>query len=61
MHPYGITVFGQTLYWSDWAKSAVESADKLTGGHRQIIAENIEYLMEIKMVTPSRETGNNNR
>lgn len=59
MHPYGLAVYGSMVYWTDWQKLAVERADKLTGAHRQIIADNIDYLMEIKMVTPSRETGKN--
>ena len=59
MHPYGITVYNSFVYWTDWAKLAVERADKLTGVNRQVIADNIDYLMEIKMVTPSRETGKN--
>ena len=57
MHPYGITVYNSFVYWTDWQQKSVERADKLSGGHRQVIAENIDYLMEIKMVTPSRETG----
>lgn len=57
MHPYGITVYNSYVYWTDWQQKSVERADKLSGGHRQVIADNIDYLMEIKMVTPSRETG----
>ncbi|XP_067144345.1 low-density lipoprotein receptor-related protein 4-like [Centruroides vittatus] len=58
-HPFGLTQFGPYIYWTDWQTKAIERADKETGQNRIIIAENIEYLMEIKMVSSLRQSGTN--
>lgn len=33
-HPYGIAVFQDTIYWSDWNSKSIQSCDKFTGKHR---------------------------
>lgn len=38
-HPYGLAVFENRLYWSDWDKMRVESVDKFTGKNRKTIVK----------------------
>ncbi|XP_053206741.1 low-density lipoprotein receptor-related protein 4-like [Panonychus citri] len=59
-HPFGLTIYGPHVYWTDWQIKAIERSDK--DGKRsakELIVDNIEYLMEIKMVAPSRQPGTN--
>ncbi|GIY34998.1 low-density lipoprotein receptor-related protein 4 [Caerostris darwini] len=58
-HPFGLTLFGLHLYWTDWHTKSIERVDKDTGRNRIVVRDNIEYLMEIKMVAASRQTGSN--
>ncbi|CAN7998808.1 unnamed protein product [Ixodes hexagonus] len=58
-HPFGLTQYESHIYWTDWTTKAIERANKDTGAERIIVRENIEYLMEIKMVARSRQTGTN--
>ncbi|GFS94300.1 low-density lipoprotein receptor-related protein 4 [Nephila pilipes] len=58
-HPFGLTLFGPHLFWTDWHTKSIERVDKDTGRNRIVIRDNIEYLMEIKMVAASRQTGSN--
>ncbi|GFQ64942.1 low-density lipoprotein receptor-related protein 4 [Trichonephila clavata] len=51
--------FGPHLFWTDWHTKSIERVDKDTGRNRIVIRDNIEYLMEIKMVAASRQTGSN--
>lgn len=36
-HPYGIAVFEDSLYWSDWDSKSIQSCDKFTGKNRKTI------------------------
>lgn len=36
-HPYGLAVFENRIYWSDWDRKRVESADKFTGKNKTVI------------------------
>ncbi|GBO17456.1 Low-density lipoprotein receptor-related protein 4 [Araneus ventricosus] len=58
-HPFGLTLYGPHLFWTDWHTKSIERVDKDTGRNRIVIRDNIEYLMEIKMVAASRQTGSN--
>ncbi|RWS07607.1 low-density lipoprotein receptor-related protein 4-like protein [Dinothrombium tinctorium] len=58
-HPFGVTIYGQHVYWTDWQSKAIERADKETGNDKVMIVENIEFLMELKMVAPSRQADTN--
>ncbi|KAF3832984.1 hypothetical protein F7725_026649 [Dissostichus mawsoni] len=56
-HPFGLTVHEDKLYWTDWQSKSIQSADKLTGLGRHMLAENLENLMDIHMFHRHRETG----
>ena len=39
-HPYSISVFENTLYWSDWHGSDIQACNKFTGkDHKVIVRE----------------------
>lgn len=47
-HPYGITVFQDTIYWSDWDSKSIQSANKFTGKNRTtIIRDNVIYDIHV--------------
>ncbi|XP_075213619.1 low-density lipoprotein receptor-related protein 4-like [Lycorma delicatula] len=56
-HPFGLTQFGDHIYWTDWYKKVVERADKMTGRNRATIRSDILNVMEIQAVTPDRQPG----
>lgn len=59
-HPFGLTIYGEHLYWTDWHKKAIERVNKQGFiDDKRLIVDNIEHLMDIKMVSPSRQPGKN--
>jgi Low-density lipoprotein receptor repeat class B len=38
-HPYGIAVFEDRLYWSDWETKSIQSCNKFTGKDRETVAK----------------------
>lgn len=47
-HPYGIAVFQDTLYWSDWDSKSIQSANKFTGKNRTtIIRDSVIYDIHV--------------
>ncbi|KAK3787581.1 hypothetical protein RRG08_025912 [Elysia crispata] len=59
-HPFGLTVFEDRIYWTDWQTERLETARKLDGLGRMTIQSRLEGLMAVHMVTPQRQTGSNN-
>jgi hypothetical protein len=36
-HPFGLAVFGDKIYWTDWNTSSIHMADKQTGKNKTIL------------------------
>ncbi|TKR96498.1 hypothetical protein L596_010507 [Steinernema carpocapsae] len=52
-HIFGLSIFEDYIYWTDWTKKTVERAHKLSGKHRKTIIEFDVYRpMGIKIVHP---------
>lgn len=58
-HPFGLSVFGDYIYWTDWRTKSIHRANKMTGLNRIVIQNNMEGLMAISVVSPLRQTGTN--
>ncbi|PSN54231.1 Low-density lipoprotein receptor-related protein 4 [Blattella germanica] len=43
-HPFGLTVFGDKIYWTDWETSSIYMADKKTGKNRSTLS--FKYALE---------------
>ncbi|XP_033120839.1 low-density lipoprotein receptor-related protein 4-like isoform X2 [Anneissia japonica] len=53
-HPFGLAVFDDTLYWTDWDKEGVLSVDKHTGGNFQVIHSGLGSPMGLVVADRSR-------
>eukprot|EP00106_Octopus_bimaculoides_P021308 XP_014788750.1 PREDICTED: low-density lipoprotein receptor-related protein 4-like [Octopus bimaculoides] len=58
-HPFGLSVFENYIYWTDWRTKSIHRASKKTGLDRIVIQNNMEGLMAISVVSPLRQTGTN--
>ncbi|XP_013395341.1 low-density lipoprotein receptor-related protein 4-like [Lingula anatina] len=58
-HPFGITVFGEHVYWTDWQTQSIDRANKRTGKNRTVIKDNLEGLMDVLIVSPLKQSGTN--
>jgi integrin beta 2 len=36
-HPFGLAVFEDYIYWTDWDTASIHVADKLTGKNRTVL------------------------
>lgn len=46
-HPFGLSVFGEWVYWTDWTKRSLERAHKSTG-FRETVGDQLPDVMGIK-------------
>ena len=54
-HPFAITVYENTLYWTDWRLSSVIKADKFTGSNVTIFHQVSVQPFDVKIMHPSRQ------
>ncbi|XP_022326935.2 low-density lipoprotein receptor-related protein 4-like isoform X2 [Crassostrea virginica] len=59
IHPFGLAVYEEHIYWTDWQTERIEMASKRTGKDRAVIQQNLEGLMDIEFVAPNRQGGKN--
>lgn len=45
------------IYWTDWQTKSVQRVDKHTGRSKETVLSNVEGLMDIIVVSPHRQTG----
>ena len=43
-HPYGLAVFEDRLYWSDWETSSISSCNKFTGKDFNVLVQGDQYF-----------------
>ena len=49
-HPFGISVFMDNMYWSDWQKSAAFKANKFTGKEEVTMMSGVHKAMDVKVI-----------
>lgn len=54
-HPFGLDVFGNYVYWTDWTTSNIEAANKLTAANRTILGSSINGLMDVRVFHRNRK------
>lgn len=59
IHPFGLAVYEEYIYWTDWQTERIEKASKRTGLQRTIIQQSLEGLMDIEFVARDRQKGKN--
>ncbi|KNC20826.1 hypothetical protein FF38_11235 [Lucilia cuprina] len=54
-HPFAMTIFEDTMYWTDWNTKTVSAANKITGKGFSSIHENFHFPMDIHAYHPARQ------
>ena len=44
-HPFGFSLLGDNLYWTDWQDRNIQRADKADGGNRLVMASHLDDLV----------------
>ncbi|XP_076273199.1 low-density lipoprotein receptor-related protein 6 [Rhynchophorus ferrugineus] len=57
LHPFGFSLMGTYLYWTDWQRRTIDRAHKETGDNRELIVDQMENVMGLKAVRLERPTG----
>jgi hypothetical protein len=60
-HPFAITLFEDTLYWTDWHTDAIYRANKFNATGASIMAAGLHSPMDIHVVHPSKQPEGANR
>lgn len=54
-HPFGLDVFGNNIYWTDWETATIQSANKFTGEDKMILGTNITGLVDVRVFHRNRQ------
>jgi integrin beta 2 len=54
-HIFALTVFEDSIYWTDWETKSVEKCHKYNGGDRETIITTIHRPMDIQVYHPLRQ------
>ncbi|XP_017772684.1 PREDICTED: low-density lipoprotein receptor-related protein 6 [Nicrophorus vespilloides] len=49
-HPFGFTLMGDFLYWTDWQRRTISRVHKETGSNRETIVEQLPNIMGLKAI-----------
>lgn len=53
-HPFGLALYENQIFWSDWDTTAVHSTDKLNGKRRTTVRSGLEDLMDVRVYHSNR-------
>ncbi|CAH2276476.1 low-density lipo receptor-related 6 isoform X1 [Pelobates cultripes] len=54
-HPFALTLFGDTIYWTDWTTHSILACNKNTGEDRREVDTNIYSPMDIHVFSQQRQ------
>lgn len=58
-HPFAIAVFKNNMYWDDWKRNSIFSADKDTFRGAEVIVKQLAGLMDLKVFAHGLQIGTN--
>lgn len=54
-HPFALTLFEDSLFWTDWTTKSISTASKLTGKGYRHIHDELHFPMDIHAYHPTRQ------
>lgn len=54
-HPFALTVFEDTVYWTDWNTRTVEKGNKYDGSGREMLVNTTHRPFDIHVCHPYRQ------
>ena len=54
-HPFALTLFDSTLFWTDWNTHSIHSCRKETGREQRVVHSDIFSPMDIHVFSPRRQ------
>lgn len=54
-HPFALTLFEDTVYWTDWNTRSVEKGNKYDGSGRQLLVNTTHRPFDIHVYHPYRQ------
>lgn len=54
-HPFALTLYEDTLFWTDWNTHSIHSCSKRTGGEQRVVHANIFSPMDIHVFSEKRQ------
>lgn len=55
-HPFGLDVYHDKLYWTDWKKTSIFQGSKY-GGRKTVLKKETEYLYGVRIYTKENQAG----
>ena len=56
IHPFGLALYRNVLYWTDWGKKSISSLN-LTSRNQQVVVTGLQKPMDIRVFDSSLESG----
>jgi low density lipoprotein receptor-related protein 5/6 len=55
--PFGVALYGDHIFWTDWTTRTIERANKMTGAERSIVRSRVDFPMDLAAFHASRQQG----
>lgn len=49
MHPFGLALYRDKVYWTDWDTKKIHSANRHTGEDRTVVRSEMKVLMDVQV------------
>lgn len=56
-HPFGLDLYGDEVFWTDWDTQSIQAANKFTGKNRRTLGAGVEGLMDVRVFHKERRGG----
>lgn len=54
-HPFALTLYGDTLFWTDWNTHSIHSCSKNSGAQQRVVHSDIFSPMDIHVFSAQRQ------